>query len=647
MKLKTLSILAAWSLPLCAANINVPNGGNLQAALNAAQPGDTITLAAGASFVGHYYLAPNPSTQAITIQSSAMGSLPGPGNRVSSGNASAMPKLISADGAPALTIPSGANNYKIQGIEFAPASGVYAQDLIQVGTGTETSVGALPHDIDLDRLYIHGDPSAGSKRGVALNGAGTTVENSYISGFISTWQDTQALAGWNGSGPFNIVNNYLEAGTEIVAFGGTVPTIPGLVPSDIVVRNNNFFKPLSWMRGSSNYAGIPVWAKNHIELKNAQRMTIDSNTFENNWVGADQQGFMFVFQVRTEYGAVPWATVNNITVTNNTIRHSGAGALFGGRDGSSSVPGNSSSFNVKNNMWNDISGNWGSDGRLFIFSGGISNITFDHNTAFETGFLGAFDDGRSSNINFTNNIFLSGGGLIGNSTNVGTATLNYWDQGGAFSNNIVVGADPKAYPSNNFFPSTISAVGFVDLVNGNYLLSSTSPYLHASTDGSSLGSSVGSNTSAAPAPAPAPSSTLPNGWVKLVSKSSGKCLDVLGSSLLPGTITLQWSCSGNDNQKFQFVPVGGGYEITARQSGLQLDVLGSLSIDGTAIVQYPFWGGANQIWTVNPTSDGYYTISANNSGKCMDVNGSSTLDGTAVTQWSCTGTDNQKWSIVP
>jgi hypothetical protein len=143
-----------------------------------AQPGDTITLAAGASYVDHYYLAPNPSTQIITIQSSAMGSLPGPGNRVSSGDASAMPKLISPDGAPALTIPSGANYYKIQGIEFAPAGGVYAQDLIQVGTGTESSVGALPHDIDLDRLYIHGDLSAGSKRGVALNGAGTTVENS-------------------------------------------------------------------------------------------------------------------------------------------------------------------------------------------------------------------------------------------------------------------------------------------------------------------------------------------------------------------------------------------------------------------------------------------------------------------------------------
>ena len=40
-------------------------------------------------------------------------------------------------------------------------------------------------------------------------------------------------------------------------------------------------------------------------------MTIDSNTFENNWVGADQQGFMFVFQVRTESGAVPWAAVRD------------------------------------------------------------------------------------------------------------------------------------------------------------------------------------------------------------------------------------------------------------------------------------------------------------------------------------------------
>ena len=56
------------------------------------------------------------------------------------------------------------------------------------------------------------------------------------------------------------------------------------------------------MAGNANYAGIPVWVKNDIELKNAQDVTIDRNTFENNWKGADQRGFFSLFNVRTESG---------------------------------------------------------------------------------------------------------------------------------------------------------------------------------------------------------------------------------------------------------------------------------------------------------------------------------------------------------
>src|SRR3954452_18313016 len=83
---------------LFAANINVPAGGNLQSALNAAQGGDTITLAAGATYTGHFQLKQNNSSQWITIQSSGAGSLPS-GTRVSPSQASSMAKLVTPDGA--------------------------------------------------------------------------------------------------------------------------------------------------------------------------------------------------------------------------------------------------------------------------------------------------------------------------------------------------------------------------------------------------------------------------------------------------------------------------------------------------------------------------------------------------------------------
>jgi hypothetical protein len=487
MKYITLSFIA---VAICvststAANINVPANGNLQSALNSAHPGDTITLVAGATYTGNFTLAHNPGPQWITIQSSAMSALP-PGTRVSIAKASYMPKLVSPNGAAVIAAATGADYYRIQGIEVRPAAGVYAQDLIQIGTASETYADQLPHHFDFDRDYIHGDPKAGSKRGIALNGATITVENCYMSAFTSTWQDTQALEGWNGPGPFTIKNNYLEAGTENVAFGGAVPSIQGMVPSDILVQNNSFFKPLSWRVGDPSYAGVPVWVKNHFELKNAQRVMIDHNVFENNWVGADQRGFALVFTVRTESNAVPWAVVNDVKVTNNTIRHSAAGINFLGHDDDPMGAGSSARLLIQNNIWEDISSNWGGDGRLFQILNGVKSVMIDHNTAFEEGFFAIFDLVASANVNFTNNIAYIGGGLASSSGN-GTAALTHFDAGAVFARNALIGGTANGYPANNYFPASVSQVDFVNFAGGNYALAAGSPYKGKGTDGKDLG----------------------------------------------------------------------------------------------------------------------------------------------------------------
>jgi Ricin-type beta-trefoil lectin domain len=143
--------------------------------------------------------------------------------------------------------------------------------------------------------------------------------------------------------------------------------------------------------------------------------------------------------------------------------------------------------------------------------------------------------------------------------------------------------------------------------------------------------------------------SLPSGWVNIVSKKSGKCLDVKGGpeALAKDDLLQQWTCVGGTNQEFELKAANGGYEITARNSSLQLDVLGASVDNGALIQQYPFWGGANEVWNITKTSDGYYTITSDGSGKCLDVRGISTADGAAIQQWSCWGGDNQKWSFVP
>src|SRR5690606_23447694 len=97
--------------------------------------------------------------------------------------------------------------------------------------------------------------------------------------FMEVGNDSQAIAGWNGPGPFKIVNNYLEGAGENIMFGGATPRIEGLVPADIVIRGNHFHKPLRWRIGDPSYEGIPWSVKNLFELKNARRVVIDGNIF--------------------------------------------------------------------------------------------------------------------------------------------------------------------------------------------------------------------------------------------------------------------------------------------------------------------------------------------------------------------------------
>ena len=66
-----------------ATNWYVQSGQPLQPIINAALPGDTITLQAGATFTGNFFLPNKTGTSLIIIQSSMMSSLPPAGARES------------------------------------------------------------------------------------------------------------------------------------------------------------------------------------------------------------------------------------------------------------------------------------------------------------------------------------------------------------------------------------------------------------------------------------------------------------------------------------------------------------------------------------------------------------------------------------
>src|SRR5262249_12317342 len=105
--------------------LNVAAGGNLQAALDTAQLGDTIVLQAGVTFTGEFKL-PNKTTGSgwIYVVSSQLARLPPPGSRVGPGNAVNMPRIASRRTYNALTkalrTVDNSHHFRFVGIEFVP-----------------------------------------------------------------------------------------------------------------------------------------------------------------------------------------------------------------------------------------------------------------------------------------------------------------------------------------------------------------------------------------------------------------------------------------------------------------------------------------------------------------------------------------------
>ena len=239
----------------------------LQAAIDAAAPGDTILLRAGETFVGPFILRTKAASTAwITIRSDAADSqLPPAGVRlIPSGKPNAntsrslLPRLIGQGGAlkttPVIRTDPGAHHYVLKFLEVDGVANLGFETLIALGTDTTATPA---HDLVVDRVYAHGDQYKGMKRGIALNSKSTDVLNSYISDIKAVNADAQAINGHNGAGPFRIINNYIEGAGENLLFGGSDPAISQLVPSNIEVRGNHFFKPLSWRNAILATPGSP------------------------------------------------------------------------------------------------------------------------------------------------------------------------------------------------------------------------------------------------------------------------------------------------------------------------------------------------------------------------------------------------------
>lgn len=218
-------------------------------------------------------------------------------------------KLVSGNGASVLTIL--ASDVVVQKVAFPDS---ISSDTVQVGQlDGQTQLSQQPHNVKLDQVVITGAIAGGAKRGVALHCSACGVTNSYIADIKRTGQDTQAIWILNGSGPFEVRNNYLEAAGENVMVGGDNPRIPDLVPEDITIVDNFVTKSMAWRTQS--------WTvKNLLELKAGRHVVIKNNIFENLWQGG-QPGWSIVF---TPQG-LPSVQVSDVRFEDNIVRNVSSG----------------------------------------------------------------------------------------------------------------------------------------------------------------------------------------------------------------------------------------------------------------------------------------------------------------------------------
>jgi hypothetical protein len=465
-------------VPPTGRTIAVPSGEDFQDALDRAQPGDVIVLEAGAIYKGPFTL-PNKreGTGWITITSSGVdGQFPPPGRRVRPSDASKMAVLTSSHGE-VVSAERGAHHYRFIGLEIRPQDGKYLSTLLGFGNNRERTLEELPHHIIIDRCYVHGDPEKGTRRGVVLNGRHQAVIDSHFSDFKDPNADSQAVVGWSGSGPFKIVNNYLEGAAENINFGGADPRIQGLVPSDIEIRQNHLSKPLAWKQGEPGHDGSAWVVKNLFELKNARRVLVDGNVMEHSWAHG-QSGFAVLLTVRNQDGGAPWSAIEDVQFTNNIVRHCGSGITLMGHDNNrpwdQSVE--TKRILIKNNLWEDIGGErWGGKGILFQLVEGTSDVTIEQNLGRQTGFLVYSEGPPHKRFVFRGNIAPHNEyGIFARGVGVGQKALEALFPDSMVADNVIAGGDERQYPDNNQFPKSLGDLPFQDLQAGDYRLKAAS-----------------------------------------------------------------------------------------------------------------------------------------------------------------------------
>lgn len=97
-----------------------------------------------------------------------------------------------------------------------------------------------------------------------------------------------------------------------------------------------------------------------------------------------------------------------------------------------------------------------------------------------------------------------------------------------------------------------------------------------------------------------------NGWYAIISKSSGKAIDVTGAEARSGVNVQLYDLHWGDAQLWRFIDIGDGYYYIQNKLGYYLDVCGGSDKNETNVIVYNQNNSTNQKWKIILTGNQYY-----------------------------------------
>jgi hypothetical protein len=468
--------------------VRVPAGTSLQAAINAAQPGDELLLAPGATYTSEFVLPiKGANTAWIVIRTEVSeAALGAPGTRMTPSRARSLnlARIVTNTNQAAISTALGANHYRLTGVEITATGTQDVYALVDFGKndGSQT-LATMAHNLVLDRSYVHGLGHLHLRRCVSLNSATAAVVDSWLGECHSNQGDSQAISGINGPGPFLIQNSMLEGGHMAFMFGGGDPSITGLVPSDITIRGNHLYRPAAW-KG--------VWGTKTIaETKNARRVLIEGNVIENVWADG-QVGFALLFKSTNQDGGCTWCTTSDVTFRYNRVRNVAALFNIAAMPDRPALP--AARFTIHDNLADAVNVRpFLGPGITLQVLGDVADLVFVHNTTIApTGNSATMFDGRpNTRLVMHSNVFTNGQyGIFGSGKGIGLPMLQFYAPKAIFERNVIVGADCGVYPPTTSCPTKLTDVGFTKLLAGDYRMSAESGYRRRGFDGRDIGADI-------------------------------------------------------------------------------------------------------------------------------------------------------------